>query len=174
MTAIIVAMDLDPQAYKDVLSRFASGVTVVTTLCDDRPHGLTVSAFSSVSATPPRVLVCLGNGTDSRPLVERAGHFAVHILGREHVALGSRFAKTTPGLTDLFEGLAYRVERTGSPVLVDCLAWLDCRVESVLPVGDHTVFVGAVEAAGGGEREGEPVLYYRRAWRLLDPESLKV
>jgi flavin reductase (DIM6/NTAB) family NADH-FMN oxidoreductase RutF len=167
-------MALDPKAFKDVLSCFASGVTVVTTSLDGTPHGLTVSAFSSVSATPPRVLVCLGNDTDSKPLVERAGHFAVHILGRDHATLGLRFAKVTPDTSDLFAGLSYRSEQTGSPILTDCLAWLDCRVESVLPVGDHTVFVGAVEAAGVAGTEAEPILYYRRAWRVLDSTPVEV
>lgn len=167
-------MALDPKAYKEVLSHFASGVTVVTTVCDGTPHGLTVSAFSSVSATPPRVLVCLGNDTDSKPLVERAGHFAVHILGREHAALGTRFAKVLPNAGDPFAGLLHHIEHTGSPILADCLAWLDCRVESSMPVGDHTVFVGAVEAAGAGVAEGEPILYYRRAWRVLHPSSPEV
>jgi len=167
-------VDVDPKAYKDVLSRFASGVTVVTTFCDGVPHGLTVSAFSAVSAKPPHVLVCLGNDTDSKPLVERAGHFAVHILGREHAELGPRFAKLSPGAADPFADLAYRTEITGSPILTDCLAWLDCKVDVALAIGDHTVFVGAVQAAGHGAADGEPVLYFRRAWRVLDPESLDV
>ena len=159
---------------REVLSHFASGVTVVTTVCDGVPHGLTVSAFSSVSAKPPRVLVCLGNETDSKPLVERSGRFAVHILGRDHATLGLRFAKLTPGVTDLFEGLGYHTEITGSPILDDCLAWLDCSVESTLAVGDHTVFVGAVQAAGQNGAHGEPVLYYRRAWRVLHPGAIDV
>jgi flavin reductase (DIM6/NTAB) family NADH-FMN oxidoreductase RutF len=162
----------DPKVFKDVLSRWASGVSVVTTMCDGAPHGLTVSAFSAVSAAPPRVLICLGNDTDSKPLIERARCFAVHILGRDHVALGPRFAKLVPGVDDAFTGVAYRSERTGAPILEQCVGWLDCRVESLLPVGDHTVFVGAVEAASLGA-EGEPVLYYRRAWRVLDPRAIE-
>ena len=162
----------DAKLFKDVLSRFASGVTVVTTIGDQAPHGLTVSAFTAVSAAPPRVLVCLGNDTDSKPLIERARCFAVHILGRQHVALGPRFAKLVPGVEDLFAGLAYRQEHTGAPILEQCLGWLDRRVESLLPVGDHTIFVGAVEAASLAA-EGEPVLYYRRGWRALDPLSIE-
>ena len=157
---------------KDVLSRFASGVTVVTTMLDGAPYGLTVSAFSSVSLRPPRVLVCLGNDTDSKPLVERAGRFAVHILGKDHAGLGLRFAKLQADAGDPFVGLPFRTERTGAPILVECLAWLDCVVESMAPVGDHTVFIGAVEAAGLGE-DGEPVLYYRRSWRVLHPQGLE-
>ena len=154
-----------------MLSRFATGVTVVTTTCDGAPHGLTVSAFSSVSVTPPRVLICLGNDTNSKPLVERSGCFAVHILGRDHVALGPRFAKLVPGIDDPFADLAHRVESTGSPILSHCIGWLDCRVDAKLAVGDHTIFVGAVEAAGPAV-EGDPILYYRRGWRTLDPGTL--
>ena len=161
----------DSQTFKSVLSRFASGVTVVTTRDGERRHGLTVSAFCSVSAEPPRVLVCLNNASDSKPLVERSGVFAVHILGRQHVALGSRFAKVDGTPADLFEGLSVRSEVTGSPILAECLAWLDCRVETAMPVGSHTVFVGAVQAAGLGA-EGEPVLYYARAFRALGPEPV--
>jgi flavin reductase (DIM6/NTAB) family NADH-FMN oxidoreductase RutF len=162
----------EPAQMKEVLSRFASGVTVVTTVHEGAPYGLTVSAFSSVSLAPPRVLVCLGNDTDSMPLVARSGRFAVHVLGQEHAGLGLRFAKLATDAGDPFVGLPFRSERTGAPILAQCLSWLDCLVESAAVVGDHTVFVGAVEAAGLGV-EGEPVLYYRRAWRVLHPQGIE-
>ena len=157
---------------KEVLSHFATGVTVVTTVHEGSPYGLTVSAFSAVSLRPPRVLVCLGNDTDSKPLVEHAGRFAVHILGKDHAGLGLRFAKIAADAGDPFEGLPFRTEHTGSPILAECLAWLDCVVESVVPVGDHAIFIGAVESAGLGV-EGDPVLYYRRGWRVLHPQGLE-
>jgi flavin reductase (DIM6/NTAB) family NADH-FMN oxidoreductase RutF len=163
----------DPRAYKEVLSRFASGVTIVTTKHEGGLHGLTVSAFASVSAVPPRIVVSLGNSTESKPLIERSGVFAVHILGREHVGLGPRFAKLVPGVSDPFDGVAHRMESTGSPILSECLAWLDCRVETILPVGDHTLFIGAVEALGHTPGVPEPVLYYQRGWRVLDPNRLE-
>jgi flavin reductase (DIM6/NTAB) family NADH-FMN oxidoreductase RutF len=168
-------MTIEAALFKDALSRFASGVTVVTTVVDGVPHGLTVSAFSSVSAAPPRVLICLNNSTDSKPLIDRSGAFAVHILGSAHAVLGPRFAKLVPGLGDPFEGLSHRVESTGCPILVDCLAWLDCQVESRIAVGDNTIFIGSVQAAGtyGVAAEAEPLLYYRRAWRMLHPDSLE-
>jgi flavin reductase (DIM6/NTAB) family NADH-FMN oxidoreductase RutF len=75
-----------------------------------------------LSASPPRVRVCLdGRGTSKR-LVERAGCFAVHILGREHTQLGLRFAKRLQGVDFLFDGMRYHREATGSPILFDCLA----------------------------------------------------
>jgi flavin reductase (DIM6/NTAB) family NADH-FMN oxidoreductase RutF len=166
-------MAIEAAAFKDILSRFASGVTIVTTRCDGVPHGLTVSAFSSVSASPPRVLVCLSNSTDSKPLIDRAGSFAVHILGHDQAGLGLRFAKLTPGLGDPFDGVGQRSEVTGSPVLNDCLAWMDCRVDQRFAVGDHTIFIGAVEAAGTSSDRGDPVLYYRRAWRVLHPGAVE-
>jgi flavin reductase (DIM6/NTAB) family NADH-FMN oxidoreductase RutF len=166
-------MPLDPKGFRDVMSYFASGVTVVTTICDGVPHGLTVSAFSSVSLSPPRILICLGNDTDSKPLIDRSQLFAVHILGREHVELGPRFAKLIPDIADPFEGLTYRTEQTGAPILDSCIAWLDCRVESAFPTGDHTIYVGDVVASGRPHTECDPVLYYRRAWRVLDPAVLE-
>ena len=165
-------MPPEPAQIKEVLSRFASGVTVVTTVLDGAPYGLTVSAFSAVSLRPPRVLICLGNDTDSKPLVERAGRFAVHILGKDHAGMGLRFAKLQADAGDPFVGLGYRSEQTGAPILAECLAWLDCVVDSTAAVGDHTVFIGAVEAAGLGV-EGDPVLYYRRGWRVLHPQGLE-
>ena len=165
-------MTVDPKGFRDVMSHFASGVTVVTTMCDGAPHGLTVSAFSSVSLSPPRVLICLGNDTDSKPLIDRSGAFAVHILGRAHVDFGPRFAKLIPGFEDPFVGLSYRAEVTGSPILAECIAWLDCHVESAFAIGDHTIYIGDVRAAGRPSEDGEPVLYFRRAWRVLDPDAL--
>lgn len=165
-------MTVDPAGFRDVMSHFASGVTVVTTIWEGTPHGLTVSAFSSVSLSPPRVLICLGNDTDSKPLIDRSGSFAVHILGRDHVELGPRFAKLIPDVEDPFVDLPYRTEVTGSPILDSCIAWLDCRVESTMAIGDHTIYVGDVQAIGRPNEESDPVLYYRRAWRVLDPESL--
>lgn len=163
---------LEPTDFRDVMSHFASGVTVVTTLSNGSPYGLTVSAFSSVSLSPPRVLVCLGNDSDTKPLLDASRCFAVHILGRDDIDLGPRFAKLVPGVDDPFEGVQFRTEVSGAPILDSCIAWLDCRVESAFPTGDHTIYVGEVLAAGSPHAEADPLLYYRRAWRVLDPQTL--
>jgi flavin reductase (DIM6/NTAB) family NADH-FMN oxidoreductase RutF len=162
----------DSKAFKEALSRFASGVTVVTTLHEARPYGLTVSAFCSVSVQPPRVLVCLSHASNTQPLIERSGCFAVHILGRDTAQLGLRFANLLPGVDDPFYGLDYDSAITGAPILRDCLAWLDCTVDAAHPAGDHTLFVGAVKALYHSDAVGEPVLYFQRAFRTLDPEPL--
>ena len=158
----------DAAAFRDALSRFASGVTIVTTRCDGEPHGLTVSAFCSLTVEPPRVLVCLADTTESKPLVARSGVFAVHVLGRASARLGALFARSGTQSGDPFAGLRTSSAQTGSPILEDCLVWLDCRVEASYAAGDHTVFVGAVVALGRGADHSEPVVYCERSWRLLD------
>lgn len=165
-------MSPDANTFKEAMRRFPSGVTVVTTLGDAGRHGLTVSAFSSVSAEPPLILVCLGNDTDSKPILEKAGIFAVNLLGLDGAGLGSRFAGMVPELDDPFEGLMCTTASTGSPILPNCPVYLDCRVEAMHPCGDHVIVVGAVEAVGLGPQV-EPILYYDRAWRALDPELVK-
>lgn len=158
---------VEARALKDALSRLASGVTVVTTECDGRPHGLTVTAFTPVSVDPPLVLVCLGEHTRSLPLIERSGCFAVHVLSRENAALGRVFASHG----DPFAGLTYDTAVTGSPILAGCLAWLDCSVVSLVRAGDHSIAVGSVQRVHS-VAEGEPVLYWSRAFRALSPEPL--
>jgi flavin reductase (DIM6/NTAB) family NADH-FMN oxidoreductase RutF len=165
-------MPPDARSFRDALSLCANGVTIVTTQCDGERHGLTVSAFCSVSADPPRVLVCLGNDTDSKPLIERAGCFAVNVLGRGGVALGPRFAKIPPHVGDLFAGVATTTAQSGAPVLDNCVVWLDCQVEARHPAGDHTIFVGAVVALGRGRDGSDPVVYCQRTWRQLDPRPI--
>lgn len=162
----------DAGAFRDALSHCASGVTVVTTAVGGVRHGLTVSAFCSVSAAPPRVLVCLANENDSTPLVRRSGCLAVHVLGQAGAALGIRFAKLVPDGGELFAGLATTVARSGAPILDDCVVWFDCRVAARYRVGDHTIFVGDVLALGRGRDTSEPVVYSRRAWRQLDARPI--
>ena len=165
-------MSPDAETFKEAMRRFPSSVTVVTTLGDAGPHGLTVSAFNSVSAQPPRILICLGNDTDSKPILEKAGVFAVNLLGRDGAGLGSRFAGIISDLDDPFEGLTCTTASTGSPILPNCPVYLDCRVDALHPCGDHVIVIGAVETVGMGP-EVEPILYYDRAWRGLDPEPVK-
>jgi flavin reductase (DIM6/NTAB) family NADH-FMN oxidoreductase RutF len=157
---------IDESEFRRVIGHFASGVTVVTTSTDGTPGGVTVSAVASLSLEPRLVLVCIDRASDSHERIRRAGAYAVNVLeeGRGET-LARRFA--TGGLEDRFRGTAWRTERTGAPVLEDALAWLDCRVVSALPGGDHTIFVGEVVA--GDAREGEPLVYYRGGFNGLVP-----
>jgi flavin reductase (DIM6/NTAB) family NADH-FMN oxidoreductase RutF len=150
---------IDESEFRRIMGHFASGVAVVTSRRDDgTPCGLTVSSLASLSLEPRLVLVCVENDADSRGCIERAGAYAVNVLEEgKGEALARRFA--SGGRDDRFTGVAYRPEQTGSPVLDDALAWMDCRVAEVLPGGDHTVFIG--EVLRGEAREGTPLVYYR-------------
>lgn len=150
------------------MRQWASGVTVVTTLDGERPHGMTVSAFSSVSAEPALVLVCLHRESLSRDLVTRSGVFAVHILGREQRELAERFS-VAGNEAQRFEGLSWRRGESGAPLLQRCLARLECRLDQAYDAGSHTVFIGSV--LDGEFRSGEPLLYFDGDYRAIAPNG---
>ncbi|MCS7350111.1 MAG: flavin reductase family protein [Anaerolineae bacterium] len=149
------------------MRRWASTVTVVTMRADDQIHGLTATAFTSVSMNPPLVLVCIQNDSRSEALLRKGRCFAVNFLTEDQVALSERFAGRIPA-QDRFEGLAYRAAVTGAPILENALAYLDCTVAGAYWGGDHTIYLGLVEDAGI-LREGVPLLYFQGTYRRLAP-----
>jgi flavin reductase (DIM6/NTAB) family NADH-FMN oxidoreductase RutF len=156
-------MVIDKQEFRRVLGHFAAGVTVVTTRgADGTPYGLTATAFTSVSLEPPLVLVCVDKRSESHPHFLASGVFTVNFLALDQEDISRRFAISGG---DKFVGLASHAGATGAPVLADTLGHLDCRTTSVVDAGDHTIFVGAVEA--GAAREAQPLLYFRGAYRCV-------
>ena len=147
------------QALRKMRGLFASGVTVVTTVHDGKLRGVTVSAFAAVSLNPPLVLVCIANESESREWIAESGIFAVNILSDEQEFLSERFAARAPLVNAHFDGVPYHTAITGSPILDGSVAWYDCRVEATYDGGDHTIFIGRVEAVGFGA-EGKPPLVY--------------
>lgn len=157
---------MDPIEFRRIMGHFASGVAVVTTRQPNgAPCGLTVNAFCSVSLAPTLVLVCVERGADSHDCIHHAGVFAVNVLSEQSEGTSRRFAAFE--VSRKFEGIAYRPEVTGAPVLEEALAWLDCRVTDAHVVGDHTVFIGEVLAADA--REGGPLVYYRGGYGRFEP-----
>ncbi|BAH39630.1 MAG TPA: flavin reductase [Gemmatimonas aurantiaca] len=154
---------IDNDLFRAVLGRFASGVTVVTTRdANGNPHGMTVSAFSSLSLDPPLVLVCIGNDASTAPVMARAESFAVNVLRDDQEALSRRFASV---MSQRFEGIGYHGSE-GDPRLEGVLAWMQCRVVAQHPSGDHVIYVGEVEQAGMSD--GRPLLYYRGGYATLE------
>lgn len=158
---------IHPDEFRRVMGHFPTGVTVVTTRQPDgRPCGLTVSAFCSVSLEPALVLVCVDRTASSHACIAESGYFGVNVLDADTgESLSRRFAAADP--EGKFEGVAYREEATGAPVLDAACAWLDCRVVQAVPAGDHTIFVGEVAAADA--RAAEPLVYYRGGYGGLAP-----
>jgi flavin reductase (DIM6/NTAB) family NADH-FMN oxidoreductase RutF len=125
---------------RDVLGRYATGVTIVTTVHDGQMAGLTVNSFSALSLEPPLVLWCLRRESASYRAFAAAGHFAVNVLAADQRDLAIRFA----GRGERFQGTPVRPGRYGLPLLSGTVAVLVCRRERLIPAGDHAILVGAV------------------------------
>jgi len=157
---------IGPDEFRRILGHFATGVTVVTTVdADARPTGLTVSAFASLSLDPPLVLVCVAHKAQSYAALRESGRFAVNILSAAQEQASRRFATTR---LDKFAGVPHRLSPRGLPLLEGALAYLECTTVATHDEGDHTIFVGRVDA--GDVAEGEPLLYYRGRYARLRQE----
>ncbi|HNU07615.1 MAG TPA: flavin reductase family protein [Pyrinomonadaceae bacterium] len=155
-------MSVTNEEFRAALGRFASGVTVVTTR--DRAgnlHGITVSAFSSVSMNPPLVLICIEKTTGSHHAFVESGVFVVNILSADQREVSNQFAFKHE---NKFDGIRYRLNDLDLPVLEGCLANLDCRVVKNYEGGDHTIFVG--EVLGTSIAENDPLIYWMGAYRV--------
>lgn len=157
-------MPVDPSTFRAALGRFASGITIITARdAEGRDVGMTVSAFSSLSLTPPLVLVCVDHGASVAPVLETATVFAVNILSEDQEPLSRRFAERE---VDRFDGVAYERGQTGVALLSGTLAHLECRTSARHVAGDHTILIG--EVVSTEVHEGNPLLYYRSGYGRLD------
>jgi flavin reductase (DIM6/NTAB) family NADH-FMN oxidoreductase RutF len=145
----------DSKLQRHIMGRFATGVTVVTTVHDGVFSGLTANAVTSLSLSPPLVLVAVEKTAHSHSYMLKGRVYAMNILAEDQADLSQRFA--TRGPKD-FGDLQYTVGETGAPILAGTLGYVDCRVVEVLPGGDHDIFVGEIVA--GEAREGRPLLYF--------------
>ncbi len=147
--------------FRAVMRRFPTGVTIVTTAYGGRPKGFTASAFTSVSAEPPMVLVCVNRQARSHPLISAAGKFCVNVLQLEQQTLAEDFA--LHGREDPFAAFPHRTAKTGAPVLDGALAFFDCELADEHTAGTHTIFIGRVLACAG--TSGAPLGYFDGAYR---------
>jgi flavin reductase (DIM6/NTAB) family NADH-FMN oxidoreductase RutF len=155
---------INPHEFRHALSRFASGVTVVTTKdAAGNLHGITVSAFCSVSLEPPLVLVCIDKNTGSHHALTETDSFVVNFLREDQQYVSDRFASFLP---DKFDAVKYRAGIDDLPILEDALANLECRLVNSHPNGDHTIFVGQIERAT--VNDGSPLVYFHGNYRKLE------
>lgn len=136
------AQQLDELAtrFRDAMAAVCTPVAVVTAMDGDRPHGTTVSAFASLSISPPSVLVSLDRGSDLLALVLGSGRFGMNVLGSGQSALAGQFARKGQ---DKFQDVAWRVDG-GVPRIADVPHWIAAEVMETLEVADHTVVFGRV------------------------------
>ncbi len=159
-------MAVSSEDFRDVMRHFPSGVTIVTIRAGERTHGLTVSAFASISPDPPLVGVVLDHRHNAYSLLQEEGAtFAVNFLRQEQIELSNRFAWVKD--EDRFEEGDWATAATGAPVLSDALAWLDCTIHSTHRAGSHTIFVGEVLASAVPHPDEAPLVYWDRGYRKL-------
>jgi flavin reductase (DIM6/NTAB) family NADH-FMN oxidoreductase RutF len=157
-------MAIEKDLFRQVMGNFAAGVTVITTLgADKQPFGLTATAFTSLSLVPPLVLVCIGKASETYPYFAPAGLFAVNFLAASQQDVSQRFASSGG---DKFAALRWRRGALGLPLLDGTIGHLECRIVSAHDGGDHTIYVGEVEAAASGD--GDPLVYFRSAYRTVE------
>ncbi len=156
---------VEADRFREVLGSVPAPVTVVTTLHGERPHGTTVSAFSSLSLDPPLVVVSLDRSSELLTLIRQTGRFGVNVLHAGQADHALSFARKG---SDKFEGVEW--ERRGElPSLPEASAWIGCRVSDLLPGGDHVLVTGLVEEAES--RALPPLLYRERAFAQLAADS---
>lgn len=131
---------VSPDDWRSVMGYFASGVTVVTGWDGDEPVGTTVSAFCSVSLTPPLLLVCLDHKNPALAPIKAKGHFGINILGADGMDVAMRFA--TPMETNRFEGFDFIHDEAGAPRLSGAPVFIDCALHDSYTVGDHEILIG--------------------------------
>jgi 3-hydroxy-9,10-secoandrosta-1,3,5(10)-triene-9,17-dione monooxygenase reductase component len=152
---------------RNALGRFATGVTVVTgSGADGTAVGVTISSFNTVSLEPPLVLWSLARQSKSLNCFAPGMAHTIHILSAQQQTLAERFASST---LNKFDGLSYRLNPTGVPILPDCLAYFECLTQSWYEGGDHIIIIAKVQQFEIAE--GEPLLFYRGQFTGIKSEA---
>ena len=158
-------MTIDPDSFRNVLGRFASGITIITAIdSDGRDTGMTASAFCSVSLNPPLVQACVDHAASMHHTLLSVERFGVSVLAAEQEALARRFAAVHSA--HRFDGIGYTRGENRVVLLDDALAHLECHLVARHSAGDHTLFIGEVERAS--TRDARPLLYFRGGYAQLE------
>src|SRR3569832_126076 len=138
-----ISPEFDARHFRNALSQFATGVTVITTRLENGSFlGLTASSFNSVSLNPPLVLWSLSQSASSLPVFTGNSHYVINVLSASQAALAERFSRR---IEIRFEGVDFELSYTGLPIIKGVAAWFECHNRSRYPEGDHVIFVGEVE-----------------------------
>ena len=164
---------IEARDYREVLTRFATGVTVVTTIEDTtegpQPWGTTVNSFTGISLDPPLVMVSIGRERSIHPIIERTGRFGVNVLAEGSEAISDCFAGApSPLPRSAFCNADFTLGNAGLPVLAQAIAYLSCDVDRVIEAGDHTMYLGRVIETVCRDDVGWPLLYFRRRYLSIE------
>ena len=161
-------MAFDSALQRQIMGRFATGVTVVTTAAGDEVSGMTANAVMSLSLDPPLVVVSVDRQATMHGLLQRGQCFAINILRREQEDLSNRFAQRGP---KDFSDLETKTAESGAPILTAALAYVDCRLVEIAAAGDHDMFIG--ECLAGEAGDGAPLIFFRGRYGELSEASAK-
>ncbi|HEY3561432.1 MAG TPA: flavin reductase family protein [Kribbella sp.] len=169
MSSIEPSGSVPPAEFRAALGRFASGITIMSTLQDGVAHAMTANAFTSVSLDPPLVLVCVDKGVRMHAAVLDCGYWAISVLSGEQQAVAERFARSGRDLYSQFDGIGTTAgPKTGCPTVDGALSWLECRTWATYDGGDHTIVVGEVlSLATGHPDDPGALIYYSGDYREL-------
>ena len=153
--------------FRSALGAFATGVTVITSQSGERSYGMTANAFTSLSLDPPLVLICVNKGTEACQTIEQNGVFAVNVLSADQEPISRYFSsKERPRGRDAFREISHRQGTSGSPILDGVAAFIDCRVTTQHPAGDHVIFIGEVLSLGV-DPSVPPLLFHHGKYRHI-------
>jgi flavin reductase (DIM6/NTAB) family NADH-FMN oxidoreductase RutF len=150
------AYEPDPELFREVFGRFATGVAVVTSVAATGSGGMTANAVCSLSLDPLLALVCFENNARTLPIVREAGRFGVNVLAAHQEDIARVFASKVPE-SEKLDGVAHRIE-DGVPIIDGALSWVVCGLRELIAGGDHTIAIGEISSMGLGE--GDPLLWY--------------
>ncbi len=163
---------LDGLQFRKVMSRFVTGVTVVTGRDGGEVHGMTCNSFCSISINPLTVMVSLAKNTRTERLIERGQAFAVNVLSQAQTDLADRFAgKHKERENNRFVGFDWTIAITGAPIFRGTQAYVDCRLLKAFDGGSHTLYLGEVVAAQADESQ-RPLVFYRSHYVAVDSLEL--
>jgi flavin reductase (DIM6/NTAB) family NADH-FMN oxidoreductase RutF len=154
---------LDSDRFRRACGRFATGITVVTTLdADGAPHGMTANSFTSVSLDPPLVLVCVDNRAKILETFRKAERMGINVLSEHQQEVSRTFARRGE---DRFNGVEWHAGESGVPLLPGSLAWLECTLDNAVEAGDHIILIARVHRAE--IQDGHPLLYFSSDYHRL-------
>jgi len=150
--------------FRAACALFPTGVTVVTRLMpDQKPHGITVSSFTSLSLHPPLVLVCIDLGASFLKALAEGEAFAINVLGEDQERLSIHFSK--PHEEGRFSDVPWREGERGVPLLQGAVATFECELDRTVDAGDHRIIIGAVRRIEC--RNLPPLLWHDSAYHLM-------
>jgi flavin reductase (DIM6/NTAB) family NADH-FMN oxidoreductase RutF len=154
---------MQPDQFRQIAGQWLTGVAVVTSMeSPSGPCGMTMSAVTSLSLTPPQFLICIDQRARTMGAIRNSGSFCINYLRDDQRDLAVSFSRAG---NDRFASLTYKTGETGSPILEGVIAYVECKLHTVHHGGDHWIVIG--DAVGGGFSGGPPLAYFHGAYRRL-------